>query len=315
MSRELQNICDSGELTGIRIGDTGAEKVLQTQEALDARVGSGDLPAVKGDVFVAAVSASMGKATITNNLTVGQNLIMEEASDPTFVGTYLRAGAGGVIYFYKQPDPDTKWTDTDTNDRLLTVAPLQGIGLSVTLDEDLPAGEGSFELVLKIDNVHNNARTVTLSFRVNDVEKGTDVINISGQSTGNLIGYSAPIVDALSNGDVITIEAYCSNDDNCTITGASFTSTLTITKSPTPALMKELTPLIAAIDTVDANAHRVFTSPAPLGLTLTKAEIVAALGPAVIEDKGSFFVTDTIRLFTVIHTGGRYFYERLEEAT
>ena len=71
-----------------------------------------------------------------------------------------------------------------------------------------------------------------------------------------------------------------------------------------------------AINSLEYQTHRVIYSAAPLGPSLTKAEIVASLISVgeTIEEAGGFTLTDGTNTFLVTRIGLEYYYERLTKA-
>ena len=89
-----------------------------------------------------------GESANINSLTLSGSLTMEIADDPAAEGLFMRIGPAGEVVGYRAVNQDLEWVATDSSD--ITLADTETFIISITVDHDVTAANGSYMFTCKI---------------------------------------------------------------------------------------------------------------------------------------------------------------------
>lgn len=149
------------------------------------------------------------------NINVGEYLrvgktMLYASVPPDGDGLFLRLGFSGEVVGYRAKDQDLSWSDSRTSS--VDVSDTEVVLAEVTPDHDVSIENGSYAFTCKVDNDSVRAVELTLRMKVNGVEKGSNVYEISGRQVGYPVSFWGNVTEDIASGSAISITAQCTND-------------------------------------------------------------------------------------------------------
>ncbi len=248
-----------------------------------------------------------------NDILVAGNIGYTVANVPEAEDMFMRIGAGGVTSLYRAPDQDVHWEDSDTSEIPLTTTPNEI--LSVTIDQDMTVGDGSFVISGQASNSDNKDRVITVTVKDDGAVIATGEVNLLGDETDKLFAFSGGISSPVLSSSTITVEFEASTNGDLTLNGTSIATKIKITKAlaaPVSALSEE------DLKNIDFTIMIYTTN---IGGSLSRSEIESAImfnGYDLPTEDFSFKLYDTdvnvMYLIKYLKLEDEYHYEKYTKA-
>ncbi len=161
-------------------------------------------------------------------LGASENIQLEAASDSDYENMFVRVGANGLLNLFRAPNQDEVWTDTDTANVALTTTVNEL--LSITIDQEVTADDGSFSVSGKLDNTGNSTKTVTIEAFDDGVSVGSQDVPLAKSEIGKVFLFSGALGSSMASGSVVTFE-FTGSDTGINLRGDQTTTTAKITKA------------------------------------------------------------------------------------
>jgi hypothetical protein len=226
-----------------------------------------------------------------NNIGVHTNIQFHQVNDPANEGMTVKIGQEGKLTAEMMDNPNVEWKAYDSND--LAVGTSYSTLISLAIDQDIAANEGTFGLYFTASNSNRFDETLTINFVVGGTSFGTATVVINGDAIGQNVSVFNVLKQGIHSG--ATIEAQVMGDNgNVTILGSQSATMFKVTKVVQVVTVNDLLKVLKAgsalFKAADISGSTNITSPTLIRTDDIYASINVQYNQGVFILKGEFDV-------------------------